>query len=83
MNTVSAVIAAKINPWAQPPIQMTISSLVTNAKMTHRIIEIVKQHEETVARPSRWIASPTDRIAKMHGISPPKFDFHVDDAKML
>lgn len=62
---------------------MTISSLTTNPNITHKIIAIVKQHDATGARPRRWIASPTDKIAKMHGINPPRFDFHTDDVNIL
>lgn len=83
MNNVNVVSPANTKPWAHPPIQMTISSLTTNPKTTHKIIAIVKQHDATGARPSRCIASPTDRMAKMHGIKPPKFDFHTDDVQIL
>lgn len=82
-NKVIVVRPANTNPCAQPPIQMTISSLATKPKITHNIIAIVKQHDATGARPNRCIASPTDKMAKIHGIKPPKFDFHTDDVNIL
>lgn len=83
MNNVNVVSPANTKPCAHPPIQITISSFSTKPRTTHKIIAIVKQNEATGARPSRCMASPTDSIAKMHGIKPPKFDFHTDDVQIL
>lgn len=82
-NRVRAVNPANMKPCAQPPIQITISSLFAKPSMTHRIIEIEKQHDATGARPKRCIASPTDKMAKMHGINPPRFAFHTFAMYML
>lgn len=75
---VSAVSPAKIKPCAHPPIQMTISTLFTNPRATHKIMEIAKQQDATGARPKRCMASPTDNMAKMHGIKPPRLAFHTE-----
>lgn len=82
-NSVNAVKEARIKPCAHPPIQITISSLTTNPNITHKITAIVKVNDATVDLPKRCIASPTDKIAKMHGIKPPRFDLHIEKVKIL